>query len=62
MRMRVDFDRTFWCSSYLMFPCAAAAARPPAPVAATPGGVSLLVLLISLVLISVGIRVPTTTG
>jgi len=45
-----------------MFACAASAVRPPALVAAAPAVVSLLVLLINLVLISVGIHVPTTAG
>ena len=58
MRRRVDFDRIFWCRSYLMFLAATALVRPPAPTAV----VSILTLLISLALISVGIHVPTTPG
>ena len=41
-----------------MFLAATALVRPPAPTAV----VSILALLISLVLISVGIHVPTTAG
>jgi hypothetical protein len=58
MGKRVDFRRIFWCSSHLMFPSATTVARPSAPTVV----VSILTLLISLVLINVGICVPTATG
>ena len=58
MRMRVDFDHIFWCRSYRMVLPAAPLVRPPAPTTV----VSIVTLLISLVLISVGIHVPTTAG
>jgi hypothetical protein len=45
-----------------MFVAAAALVRPPALFAATSAVVLVLPLLIGLVLIGVGIHVPTTTG
>ena len=56
--LRVDFDRIFWCSTEHMFLAAASVVRLPAMTAV----VSMVALLISLVLISVGIHVPTSAG
>ena len=58
MRTRVDFGGIFWCLIYLMFLAAATVVRTPASTAV----VSVPTPLIGLVLISVGIHMPTTAG
>jgi len=56
--MPVDFSGIFWCGSYLMFVAAATVVRRAAPTVV----VSMPTPLIGLVLIIVGIHVPTTAG